>query len=416
MIKSFLRKELSYFNKLHQDAKRLITTIFLYNFISPFFGIFLNAFLWRQSHSIEFVALYNVIMYAVIPIGFYLNGYLLRKYSPAILYILFLILGVIAIAVLLFLPTISYTTIILFSLVDGLSSGGYWANRNLLTLKTTTTHDRIYFSSIEIASSTITGVIIPILIGWFITFGAFAHLYTPIQGYQLLVIYIIIMMLRIETISKTITTSQISVPVLFVKNVSSSWKKFRWIEFIMGMQNAIYFFVPVLLVLILVGNEAALGTVQSFCAIVASSMIYWLGKSSNTTHRVKIIAASVIVTIVGALFFGAFYSAIGVFMLIASQTVAQQLLWVGGNSINYDLIDMDNKDPNQHYAYVCDQEIYLNGGRVVGILLFLLFLFLTSNTFTLRFSPLLFAFTQIFLLFTVYAIEKNKNTNKNNFL
>ena len=408
MFGRFIAKEKAYFNKLHQNAQNLLITFFLENLISPISGIFFNAFLWRQSHNIILIALYNCLMYAVIPIGFYLNGYLLKKFSPALPYTVSLLVSGLAITILMFLPNLSFLSVVIFSLVDGLSLGVYWANRNLLTLKTTTTHDRIYFSSVESATSTITNVLIPIVIGWFITFGTTIHLYTPIQGYQFLVIYMLIVIVRIGMISRTITIEEIKAPKLFVTDITPNWKKFRLIQFIYGLENAVNYFVPVLLVLILVGNEAALGTVQSTSAVVASILIYWLGKMLNTSHRLRLIGISVFFIITGALTFSILYSAIGVFIFFAAQALADQFMWVGGSSINYDLIDVDNKDPSKHYAYLCDEEIYLNGGRVVGILLFMLFVTLFSNTLALRFAPLFFASTQLFLLLAYRSIEKSK--------
>ncbi len=407
MIKEFIGKEKSYFHQLHSDAQKLIKTIFLYNFIGPLFSVFIDAFLWRQTHDIVTISIYNLILYAVIPLGFYVNGYLLRKYAPAIPYTVSLLVDGIAILFLMFLPTITLPAVIIFSLVDGLFAGVYWANRNLLTLKTTSTHDRIYFSSIESASGTITSVIIPALIGLFITFGTIIHLYTPLQGYKLLVAYMIGVILWIGTISKSITAGQSSKPPLLVKNSNKNWTIFRWIQFIFGLLNSVTYFIPILVVLILIGNEATLGIVQSISAVIASLLIYWVGKSLNTSHRLQLIFIGILFAILGTFIFGLLYSALGVLIFFAAQALSQQFIWVGGSSVNYDLIDNDNKDQNQHYAYVCDQEIYLNGGRVVGILLFLLILHLTTNTFALRFAPVIIACTQFFLLFAYAAIEKN---------
>jgi len=409
MFKAFFIKETEYFNKLHQDARILITTIFLYYLINPLFTIFLDAFLWRKSHDIMLIATYNVILFAAIPFGFYLNGLFLRKFSPVIPYTFSLITAGLAVAILMFLPKITYPLVIIISIMYGISAGVYWGVRNLLTLMTTTTHDRIYFSSIEIASNNVTGVLFPLLIGWFIIFGSTVHLYTPLQGYQFLVIYMLAIIILIGIIGKRIHKQKIIIPTLLVKQASAKWQKFRYIEFILGLKEAIVTFVPVLLVLTLVGKEAALGTVQSFSAILGSILIYTLGKKLGTQHRINLIAISVLIAVLGAVLFGILYSAIGVLIFFASQALSEPFIWVSSQSINYDLIDMDNKDPNQHYAYVCDQEIYLNGGRVVGILLFMLLLFLTSNTFALRFAPLVFASTQIFLLILAYTIEKNQN-------
>ena len=406
MFKQFIAKEKAYFNKPHDNAQKLLITIFLDNLIGPLFGIFINAFLWRRTHDIVLVALYNLIVYAVIPLGFYINGYILRRNTPTMPYTVSLIINGLAVAALMFLPNVSYLAVIIFSIFDGFSAGIYWANRNLLTLKTTTTHDRIYFSSVETSSNTITSVIIPLVIGWFITFGTVIHLYTPVQGYQLLVVYMLVVIARIGIISKSINTGTIEVPVLLLKNISSNWKKFRWIQFIYGIENGVAFIVPVLLVLILVGNEAALGLVQSISAILASVLIYFLGRALTIHHRMQLIALSIVLNIIGSFFLGIVYSAIGVFIYFALQTLSQQFIWVGGSSINYDLIDIDNKDPKKHYAYVSDQEIYLNGGRVFGILLFIIMTTLISNTFALRFALIFVGSTQIFLLFIYHTVDK----------
>ena len=98
---------------------------------------------------------------------------------------------------------------------------------------------------------------------------------------------------------------------------------------------------------------------------------------------------------------------------MASKTQGEQFSWVGGSSINYDLIDIDNRDEKQHYAYVTDEEIYLNGGRVTGILLFIVLYSMTTQSFAIRFSLLILACTQIVLFFTYKKIEKSLKSKHN---
>lgn len=405
-LQQLFREETSYFKKLHQDARQLLISIFLYNLISPLIGIFLTAFLWRESHSLLLVASYNVIYFLVIPLGFYLNGWLLRRYQPALPFTLSLLATGGAIAVLTFLPTISYTTIIIFGIVNGVSAGVYWANRNLLTLQATQSDDRIYFSSLESSSGNLTDVVIPLLIGGFIALGATLHIYSSAQGYQILVLLMVGIIIAIGAVSRKISIKKPSLDKLFLKQISRKWKTFRWLEFILGLKEATVTFIPPLLVLILVGQEGTLGAIRSASTILAGLFVYILGKSLKTHHRLRLILISIIITVLGGIVFGITYSAIGVFIFFACQALAEPFVWVGLSSINYDLIDQDNKDPKLHYAYVCDQEVYLNGGRVVGIVLFIVLLSLSSNEFALRFAPFIFGATQILLLITARSIEK----------
>lgn len=205
LFNNLFHKEKRYFTKLHNDAQQLIVTILLYDLIAPIFGIFINAFLWRKSEDVLLVAFSNVVIFSFISLGFYLNGLLLRRFSPAVPFTLSLVGIGAAVAVLMFVPQISYGIVFLFSTVNGILSGVYWANRNLLTLKTTTSDTRIYFSSIETAISTTTKVIVPLAIGWFITFGTRIHLYSPIQGYQMTVIVMLVVIVLIWIISSNIS-------------------------------------------------------------------------------------------------------------------------------------------------------------------------------------------------------------------
>jgi MFS transporter, YQGE family, putative transporter len=406
MFSNFLEKELDYFKKLHTDTQKLLTTILIYYFIGPMFGVFINAFLWRQSHDVQLVAFANVIMYLLIPAGFYFNGLLLRRYSAAIAYASSLLILSIATGVLMFLPRIGYLEVFLFSVVNGIFSGAYWANRNLLTLKTTTTDNRIYFSSIESSISNISKIVIPFLIGWFIVLGDFLHWYSPLQGYQMLIVLMFFAALAIWHVSRHMTIKTIPIHTMVVKQVSEKWKHFRWLEVVIGINDATKTFIPVLLVLSILGQEETLGSVQSFSAILAPLVVYLGVKSLHIKHRFKLIALGVVITLIGAVSFGITYSGIGVLIFVACQAIAWPFLWVAINSINYDLIDQDNKEPKHHYAYICDQEMYLNAGRVAGILLFIGLAYFISNDTALRFAPLVFAIAQLLLFSTTRNIEK----------
>lgn len=395
-IRNYINQEVSYFRKLQADAQRLLLSIFLRDLVSPIFGLFINAFLWRQSQDLILVAIFNFAFFLVIPAGFYLNGLLLKKFSPGFLYFLSLLFSGIVVAGLIFLPSITYITVIAFGVLEGVCSGIYWAARNLLTLKTTHSDNRIYFSSLESASGTITGVFIPLVIGWFIAFGSIVHLYSKLQGYQMLAIVMLGTLGTVAFVTRKVSIKQYDIGHLFLKSPSKNWQKFQIIQFIWGLNSGITTFIPALLILILVGQEEALGTVQSASAIITAILMFALAKYLHVSHRLLLIFLSAILLIIGASIFGIVYSALGVFILIACQALAGSFEWVGFSSLNYDLIDNDGEAKANHYAYVCDQELYLNAGRVLAILLFIAIIQFGSKELALRFSPLIVATLQIF--------------------
>jgi GNAT superfamily N-acetyltransferase len=85
-------------------------------------------------------------LFTAIPLGFYLNGILMQKFTSNSLYSAGLLLGGLVVSLLTFLSGPTWEVIVLFGFIDGIAGGIYWANRNLLTLRTTQSDNRIYFS------------------------------------------------------------------------------------------------------------------------------------------------------------------------------------------------------------------------------------------------------------------------------
>lgn len=403
-LKQWFNLEQQHYQRLSNQGQRLLSSILLYDLIGPLFSIFINAFLWRQSQDITVVAIYNLSLFVAIPSGFYLNGFLLRKFPSNMLYSFGLFWGGLTIATLIFLPEITLPVVIAFGLIDGVASGVYWANRNLLTLKTTQSENRMYFSSLESAFKALTNIVIPLLIGYFITFGNIINLYTPVQGYKMLAIIMLLVIGIIGWIMASLPIKQ-AVPHMFLQNPGKSWKRFRLYELLFGFLNGSSVFLPVLIVLSLVGEEETLGTIQSLTAILTAIIVYTLGKKLTIKHRIAVLTASVLLGIMGAVFLSISYAAIGVFVFFACKALSEPFIWIALNSLNYDLIDKENKNSENHYAYVCDQEIYLNAGRITGILFFLALVQFFSNDFGLRFAPLFFALSQIILLIIARSVE-----------
>lgn len=380
-------------------------SISLYYLISPIFGIFINAFIWRQSHDLILVSFYNIVLYLGLPIGFYLNGLLLRKYSANFLHFLGLLIGGMAVAVLIFLPKLSYMPITFWGLIDGIAGGIYWANRNLLTLKTTTSENRIYFSGIESILKTYSGIVIPLFIGWFLVLGTHTHFYSTLQAYKLIAIFMMFVICVTGFVMMTLKIKHIEYRQLWLKNPSIKWQKFRLLQFILGLIQGISSVLPPLMVLVLLGKEETLGTVTSISSLLTAIVVYILAKRLKIKHRIKLLEISLIIAIIGAGFFSFFYSGEGVLIFVAAQAVMTPFLWMAMSSLNYDLIDEDKNDES-HYAYISDQEIYLNGGRAAAIVLFIMLITIFSSDFALRFTPLIFVFAQIFLQLLARSIEK----------
>lgn len=404
-LTQLLQKEVQHFQRLGDQAQRFMISLFLYTLISPIFGIFINAFLWRQSQDLVQVALYNLVSFIAVPFGFYLNGIMLKRYPSTQLYFFGLLTGAITAATLIFLSNITLLTILIFGFINGITIGLYWANRNLLTLRTTHSDNRIYFSGIETISQTTSGIIIPIIVGFFITSGTTLALYTPLVAYKILAVMLLVMSVIIGLHILGMAPTKERISSLWVTSANKRWQKFRWYEICVGFLTGTTAFLPALMVFVLVGKEDALGTIQSLSAIISAFVVYQLAKKLTIKHRLHLVTYSIVISFIGAGLFSLFFSSFGVIIFFATAAIAGPFLLVSLNSLNYDLIDEDSQSAN-HYAYVCDQEIYLNLGRVIAIAFFIVLIYLFSKDFALRFTPLAYAAFQIFLYLIARSLEK----------
>lgn len=406
-IKRFIQKEKSHFQRLNAEAQKLFTSIALFSIISPIFSMFINAFIWRQSQEFMLVSFYNILVFAGVPLGFYINGLLLRRIAPNLLYFAGLLIGGLVITILIYLPSLNYTSVGIFGFVHGLAAGMYWANRNLLTLKTTTSDNRIYFSGLESILSTYSKIIIPLIIGWFIVLGSATNLYSEITGYKIVAILMLLIVGITGLLMMTFKTKTVPYRQLLLHNVSASWQKFRLLQIILGFLQAVATLLPTLMVLSLLGKEDTLGTVQALASVLTAFVVYILARKLKVKHRLLLLQISFLVGLIGAVSFSIFYSGIGVLIFYACQAISTPFLWIATSSLNYDLIDED-KNEKTHYAYITDQELYLNAGRIGAIIVFIILIQLFSNDIALRFTPLIFAVSQIFLSLLAKSIEKKQ--------
>ena len=401
-VRNLYKKERAYVDRLSYPGKQLMKSIFLYNFISPLFSLFLNALLFRQTESLILTSLFNLCLFAAVTFGFYLNGIALKRYPMHVLFILGLVSNALVLSALIFMPTLPPVAIVSFGLLYGLSTGVYWANRNFLTLRTTTSDNRMYFSSLESVSKSFTDVVIPFVIGGFIHLITIYTIYPPLMAYKLLSVIMFVLVVIISMQTLKIQTESLPVS-LFVKKITPSWTRFRQYNFILGFLTVGNIILPALLVLILVGDEGALGTVQSLAALISAFVVYNLSKKLKQHHRLRMLQISICLGIIGGVGFAVLYSAFGAFLFITMIAVSTPLWWAYMSSMSYDMID--GHDLAKRYAGVCDREIFINLGRVIALSLFIGTSYFISDEIALRYIALGYAFFQMILFFVGKSIE-----------
>lgn len=407
LTKRLFSVEKQHFNRLSTQAQRLIGTFFFFYLIFPIFTTFTMAFLWRQTQSVMTVSLFNLAVYLALPIGYYVNGHLLQKFLPARLYLTGVLCQAIFTAAVIFSP-INTLSVLTNGFLVGLSAGLLWANRNLLILRITLNENRIYFSSLDSTINMLMGILIPLLIGTFIVFGQNGNIYTPIQAYYVLSLLMFIVIFFIFKRIEHIDTKLPELNNILLKKPTKQWTKMRGFGFIYGLLSGLTSFIPVIMVLLFVGHEDAVGTVQSLSAVVAAVIIYSIAKKISKEQRLWLIGTSVLCSILAGLSFAVLYSKLGVFMFFAFQSLAVPLGIIGYNALYFEIIEEENEKNNNHYAYMVDSEIFVDSGRILGILTLLILIHFSSNALALRYILSLFTIIQTLLFFISRSIERQQ--------
>lgn len=408
MLKRFLLTEYHQINKLGLQGKIYIQTVILLNLLNPIFAIFMFSFIWRQTEDIRIVALYNLAMFFGLPIGFYLNGLFMKYLSIKKLYYGGVLSKAFVLMLLVFLPTNKPLLIVFFGLLYGLSAGLFWSNRNLLTLRLTRSDNRLYFSSIDFFSNTLSSIVVPLFIGFFISYGPRTNLYNPNHAYIVIGITTIVLSGLLGLYIKKLNVGRLSVPKIALRHASPEWNMTRSLTLLMGLFMGINTFLPTVMILQFVGKEDVLGLLQSIVAVFTAIVLYTIARSINTKYRPQMIAVGIFLTILGSLYFAVSPSNMGVIMFILFSAIGQILIYSEVSTINMDLIDRENAKSPNYYAYVFDAEVSLNAGRILGIIIFFYYITVFSISTTLQIVPILFALSQIFMVVLARYIEKQK--------
>ncbi len=268
---NFIRKELEHFRSLSSKTQQLLISFFFYSTSYPIISIFINAYIWKNN-NLSYLVVFRMGQFMIVPLIFLVNGILLKKYKINRLYFFGSLITSATVVLIVFLKNNTLFSFFIMGGLLGIGTGLYWANRNYLTIKETNEKNRSYFFGLLFSYSTIVALVVTFSIGWLIVFGL---------SYQTLIVFafILIVMSGFIVFKDNYQTPKIG--KLFVTRPTSAWQKKRLIHLGLGLVEGLSFFVPSLLILIMLGNEGILGTLTAASSILSAGFIYYYGRKSN---------------------------------------------------------------------------------------------------------------------------------------
>jgi len=391
-------EEFGYFLEMPRPMRVLLITNMIYAFALPVIDIFVGAYIMRSSNDPKIVAIYQLTVYTGIPLTFLLNGFLLRYIKIANLYSFGMLLSGLSMLLMMSMQSLSITGVGAAGILMGCSFGFFWANRDLLTLNNTNDLTRNYYYGVETFFYTITYIIVPLAVGWFLS-------NTEVRGwfsgnvstaYQLVMVAVFLLtVLSSFIIHKEKFINPVQKEFLFLK-FHLLWKKMLVLAGLKGMTQGYLVTAPAILIMRLVGNEGSVGLVQGVSGIATAIILYFLGRTTKPSDRIYIFAFGIFVFLIGTLANGILFSAIGVMVFVLCKVLFTPLHDIAYFPTQMRVIDIVSKiEKRNEFAYIFNHEFGLYIGRFFGLGLFIYLDTYVSEMFALKYALIIIATIQI---------------------
>ncbi len=389
--------EYDFFLSMPRGMRVLLITNIIYAFVLPVIDLFVGAYIMRTSDEPRLVAIYQLSVYTGIPVTFLINGFLLNKIKIAHLYSFGMLLSGISMVFMMTLGEIDVPGVALSGLIMGSSFGFFWANRDFLALNTTNDGNRNYYYGLETFFYTITTILVPVTIGWFlISSGRWKWIGNIANAYK--IVTVIVFLLTIFSsiiIHKEKFRNPTRKRFVFFK-FDKLWSRMLFLSSLKGLAQGYLVTAPAILIMRIVGDESALGNIQSLSGVLSAIILYILGRTSKPGHRIYIFSAGLVVFFIGTLVNGMLFSATGVIVFVICKVMFQPLHDIAYFPIQMKVIDvLSFKENRNQFAYIFNHEFGLYIGRFLGLGLFIFLIMNVSESFALKYSLIIIASVQL---------------------
>ena len=375
----------------------LLITNIIYALVIPVIDIFVGAYIMRSSDEPGLVAIYQLAAYTGIPLTFLINGFLLNKIKIAHLYSFGMLLSGISMVFMMTLGEINAIGVGFAGFIMGSSFGFFWANRDFLALNTTNDNNRNYYYGLETFFYTITFIIVPVLIGWFlISSGNWEWIGNIGNAYKIVTLVVFILTIISSIIIHQETFQNPKQKKFIYFKFDKLWYKMLLLSSLKGLAQGYMVTAPAILIMRLVGDESSLGTIQSLSGVLSAIVLYFLGRLSKPKHRIYIFSVGLVIFFIGTMVNGIIFSATGVIVFVICKVMFMPLHDIAYFPIQMKVIDaLSFKENRNQFAYIFNHEFGLYIGRFMGLGLFIVLIYYVSESFALKYSLIIIATVQL---------------------
>jgi YQGE family putative transporter len=308
----------------------------------------------------------------------------------------------------IFLPSANLNRIFVYGLMFGLGGGIYWANKNYLSLKITRGKNRNYYNNLEGSLDLIIGTIMPVLIGWFIVLGSYLDIYSIESAYKLLMLIAFGLLVISGHLMQSANIQHETIQNISLPKSTRIWNLSRLVQIIYWTLGGINFIIPTVLVLMFVGEEGILGTVESVVYLFSAVILYYLGRKTDSRHHITIVMVCAAIFLLAAILYNFTFGLVGALIYTMFCSLTSGPAWNAIYTTTMEVMDKEHgENPSvSQYGYVLDNEIFFNLGRLLGMVLFFGLAYITTQETSLRFTPIIAGSLQLLLIYPLSILVR----------
>jgi YQGE family putative transporter len=394
----------------------LMVSNMIYALVLPVIEIFVAAYVMRNSHAVDKVVTYQLSIYAATPLAFYFNGKLLGRLGSKHLYAIGMVMSGAAMMLMMQLSIITPVGVATSGFTMGLATGIFWANRGYLALTATNDDNRNYYYGVENFVAVLAAVVVPALIGWFISgttlYGWLGGI--PNHAYRIIAFVVFGLTILAAGILEKGTFRKPTQPRFVYFRFHLLWWRMLSLALLKGLAQGYIVTAPAMLIMLLVGQEGTLGAMQAIGGIVSACLMYLVGRMAAPRHRRIVFACGLFLFFLGAVTNTLLFNALGVLIFIGCLVLAKPLLDLAYYPIQLRVTDaVSHLENRNEYAYIFNHEFGLFTGRTLGCGLFLAIAYGWSGTAALKYALPVIAALQLLSIWVAGRIFRDLEKPEN---
>ncbi len=400
--------------EINKDLVLLLCIGGLYSLSIGLSNTFVNVYLWKQSGEFLDIGIYNLFIVVLQPLTFILAGRWAKKVDRVIV----LRLGVSSLAVffvtVLFIGESASQYLVLLGSLLGIGYGFYWLAFNVLTFEITEPETRDFFNGFLGLLTSFSGMIGPILAGFIISSME------EFTGYRIIFTVSLLLFAGAVVLSMFLKRRPSSGTFQFVRIIKERRNNYNWrmitnAHFFQGLREGTFIFVISVFVFITTNSELALGKFGLVNSVVAFIGYYTTTRLIKEKHRKKSILVGGLLLYAAILLIVFDITYIKLITYAVVIAMAYPLLLVPYMSLTYDVIGQSWNAAKMRIEYIVVRELFLNGGRIVSVLCFLIAVAFFDEEKSI---PILLCFLgggHAFIYLFIRHIEINKQRDKSKY-